>query len=139
MTFRQSAVEWFSASLDTIALAGTLTYVAATGDVFTGGTLLSMFGFNDLVAVPALGAFLAANGGIGAKAAERQMSALFTAWANGKAGAVRGILEDGITGRDVAACDERCKRLSGTLANVEEALAGARANAERVFGSGTPG
>ena len=135
MTIWQSAREWFSASLDTVALVGTLSYIAVTGDAFTGGALLSMFGLNDLVAVPALGAFLAANGNIDRKAVEKQMSALFTTWAKGKAGVIRTILEDGITGGDIAVCDEQCKQLDATLAGLKGAVAGAREQAALVFGN----
>ncbi len=133
MSFWKSAKEWLSASLDTVAVVGSLTYVAATGDAFTGGALLSMFGLNDLVAVPALGAFLAANGNIDRKAAERQIAALFTTWAQGKAGDIRVILEGGITGADIAACDNQCKRLNESLEKLGGALQSARTYSDKVF------
>ena len=133
MTPWQTAKEWFSASLDTVAIAGALTYVAFTGDAFTGGTLLSMFGLNDLVAVPALGAFIAAHSSIDQKTVERQMKALFTTWASKKAEAIRKILEDGITGADIAACHNRCKDLNESLKTLEGALQNARTFSEEVF------
>ena len=133
MSFWNSAKEWLSASLDTVAVVGSFTYVAATGDAFTGGTLLSMFGLNDLVAVPALGAFLAAHGNIDRKTAERQIGALFTTRANGKAGAIRASFEEGITGADIAACDNRCTNLSDRLKELEEVLQTARTYGSTVF------
>ena len=134
MTPWQTAKEWFSASLDTVAIAGALTYVAFTGDAFTGGTLLSMFGLNDLVAVPALGAFIAAHSSIDQKTVERQMKVLFTTWASEKAGDIRKILEDGITGADISACDEQSKRLNANLQRVKKSLAAAKEQANLVFG-----
>ena len=134
MTRWQKAKEWFSASLDTVAIAGALTYVAFTGDAFTGGTLVSMFGLNDLVAVPALGAFIAAHSSIDAKTAEKMMRALFTTWASQKVKDIRKILEDGITGADIAVCDEQGKRLGENLQRVEKSLAAAREQANLVFG-----
>ena len=133
MTLWQTAKEWFSASLDTVAIAGALTYVAFTGDAFTGGTLLSMFGLNDLVAVPALGAFIATHSSIDKKTVERQMKALFTTWAQGKAGDVREILKDGITGADIAACDDRCKSLNESLERLGKAIQDARNSSDKVF------
>ncbi len=133
MSFWNSAKEWLFASLDTAVVIGSFTYVAATGDAFTGGTLLSLFGLNDLVAVPALGAFLAAHGNIDKKAAERQIAALFTTWAQGKAGGIRAILENGITGADIAACDNRCKSLNDSLANLGQDIQNARNSSDQVF------
>lgn len=133
MTRWQSAKELFSASLDTVALVGALTYVVATGDAFTGGTILSMFGLNDLVAVPALGAFIAAHSKIDKDTAERQLSQIFTTWASKKAGEIHAILEDGITGAPIAACDEQCKKLGKNLEQLKADLAEARKQAARVF------
>ena len=135
MTNWQRAREWFSASLDTVALSVALTYVASTGDAFTGGTLLSMFGLNDLVAVPALGAFIAAHSTIDKATAERQLEKLFTTWAARKAPAIRAILEEGITGADIAACDAECKRLDSTLAGLKADLDAARTQSATVFGT----
>jgi hypothetical protein len=70
MTIWQKAKEWSLASLDSLAVVGGVTYVVATGDAFTGGTLMSMFGLNDLVAIPALGAFIAVNAKIDTKTVE---------------------------------------------------------------------
>lgn len=133
MSFWNSAKEWLFSSLDTVAVIGSITYVATTGDAFTGGTLLSMFGLNDLVAVPALGAFIAANSNIDKKAAEHQSRALFTTWAKGKAGDIRAILERGITGADIAACDKQCNRLNDSLEKLGEALQNARTYSNEVF------
>lgn len=133
MSFWDSVKEWLFSSLDTVAVIGSLSYVVATGDAFTSGTVLSMFGLNDLVAVPALGAFIAANGNIDKKAAERQSRALFTTWATGKAPDIRAILERGITGADIAACDERCNRLNDTLEKLGKAIQNARIHGNEVF------
>ena len=133
MTTWQSAREWFSSSLDTVALLGSLTYVVVTGDAFTGGALISMFGVNDIVVIPALAATIAASSRLDKKTVESQLSKLFTAWARGKAGAIRKILEDGITGGDIVACDNQCKRLDTTLAELKSDLAGARTQAAIVF------
>ena len=133
MTLLQKAKELSLASLDSLALVGSLTYVAATGDAFTGGTLMSMFGLNDLVAIPALGAFLGKHGEIDEKNAQEQMERLFTIWAMGKANQIRPILEDEITGRDIAACDKTAKRLEGALGGLKSALADARKQFGVVF------
>lgn len=133
MTAWQTAKEYFSASLDSLAVAGTVGYVVLTGDVLTGGTALSMFGWNDLVAVPALSAYLATKLGIDRKTTEGQMSKLFTAWAKEKAPVIRRILEDGITKRDIDACDESFQRISSALGNLRTALEAARKHAAAVF------
>lgn len=139
MTGWQTAKEWFSASLDTVAVAGSLTYVVATGDAFTGGTLLSMFGLNDLVAIPALSAIIAVSTGIDRETVKRQMSDLFTTWAKSKADCIRKILEDGITGRDMAACDEAAGRLAGAIGGLGAAIDEARRHADAVFGKAAGG
>lgn len=133
MTAWQSAREWFSASLDTVALLGSLTYVVATGDAFTGGALISMFGVNDFVVIPALAATIAASSNLDKKTVETQLSKLFTAWARGKADAIRKILEDGITGDDIAECDNQCKRLGSTLTGLKSDLDAANKQAAIVF------
>ena len=135
MTIWQKVKEWSLASLDSLAIVGSLTYVAATGDAFTGGTLMSMFGLNDLVAIPALGAFIAANAKIDTKTVEEQMKRIFTVWANGKADQIRHIFEDEITGRDIEACDKTAKRLEGALGGLKSALADAHQQADVVFGN----
>ncbi len=135
MTAWQSAREWFSASLDTVALLGTLTYVVVTGDAFTGGALISMFGVNDIVVIPALAATIAASSHLDKKTVERHLSKLFTSWAREKAGAIRSILEDGISGSDITACDAECKRLDSTLSGLKSDLDAARAQAAIVFGT----
>lgn len=127
------------ASLDTAAVIGTVTYVVATGDVFGGGSLLSMFGTNDLVAIPALGAWLSASGAAHRAALDRRMSALFTAWAGDKASAVRGILERGAAGAAIAECGEKTARLETVLRRLEADVAAARDLAARVFGPGETG
>ena len=128
------AREIAGASLDTAAVIGTVTYVVATGDVFGGGSLLSMFGMNDLVAIPALGAWLSASGAVDKAALDRRMSALFTAWAGDKAAAVRGILEKGAVGAAVAECDEKAASLEAVLRRLEADTAAARDLAAEVFG-----
>lgn len=133
MSAWQSAKEWFSASLDTVALVGALTYVATTGDAFTGGELVSMFGFNDLVAVPALGTFIATHSKIDKETAKRQLSRLFTTWAANKTPEINGILEEGITGALIDECDRRCKEIGGNLERMKADLAEARDMASRVF------
>jgi hypothetical protein len=133
MTIWQKVVEWSWASLDTLAVAGSLYYVAVTGDAFTGGTVMSMFGLNDLVAIPALGAYIAAHVKIDKDMVEKQMSRLFTTWARGKEGPIRSILEAEITGRDIAACDKTAERLNGALGGLKSALAEARKQFGVVF------
>lgn len=133
MTRWQSIKEWFSASLDTVAVGVGVTYVVATGDAFTGGTLMSMFGLNDLVAIPALSAFIAANAKVDKKTVEEQMNRLFTVWANGKVDKIRSIFEDGISGRDIKSCDKTAKRLEGALGGLKSALADAHQQADVVF------
>lgn len=133
MTRWQSIKEWFSASLDTVAVGVGVTYVVATGDAFTGGTLMSMFGLNDLVAIPALSAFIAANAKVDKKTVEEQMNRLFTVWANGKVDKIRSIFEDGISGRDIKSCDKTAKRLDGALDGLKSALADAHQQIDVVF------
>lgn len=133
MTLLQKAKELSLASLDSLAAVGSLTYVAATGDAFTGGTLMSMFGLNDLVAIPALGAILGAIGKKDEKAVEEQMKRLFTVWADGKADKIRPILEEEISGRDIESCDKTAKRLDGALGGLKSALADAHQQAGVVF------
>ena len=134
MTTWQSFTEWSSASLDTIALVGTLSYVVATGDAFTGGTLMSMFGLNDLVAIPALSAYIAAKFKIDKKIVEEQTSGPLKAWLNSKKEMLLPVLEDGITGRDIAACDKTAKRLGDALVGLKAAIADARKQTDTVFG-----
>ena len=133
MTRWQSFKEWLSASLDTVAVGASVTYVVATGDAFTGGTLMSMFGLNDLVAIPALSAFIAANAKVDKKTVEEQMNRLFTVWANGKVDKIRSIFEDGISGRDIESCDKTAKRLDGALGGLKSALADAHQQVDVVF------
>ena len=59
MTIWQKLKEGSLASLDSLAVVGGVAYVVATGDAFTGGTLMSMFGWGDLVAIPALSTYIA--------------------------------------------------------------------------------
>ena len=134
MTKWQSVKEWSSASLDTIAIVGTLSYVAVTGDAFTGGTLMSMFGLNDLVVIPALSAFIAANCNIDKKIVDRQTSGPLTAWRNGKRAKILEILKGEITGHDIEACDKTAKRLEGALGGLKAALADAHQQADAVLG-----
>lgn len=133
MTKWQSVKEWSSASLDTIAIVGTLSYVAVTGDAFTGGTLMSMFGLNDLVVIPALSAFIAANCNIDKKIVDRQTSGPLTAWRNGKRAKILEILKGEITGRDIDVCDKTAKRLDGALDGLKSALADAHQQVDVVF------
>lgn len=133
MTVWQSAKEGFSASLETMGVVGAVLYVVGTGDVVSGGTALSLFGLNDLIAVPALGAFIATKTGIDKKVFDKQMSKLFTEWATEKAPQILSILEKGITGKDIAFCDETSKRLSSGLENLKTALAEAREQASAIF------
>jgi hypothetical protein len=135
MTFWQSAKEGFSASLESLAVVGAVLYVVGTGDLVSGGTVLSLFGWNDLIAVPALGAFIATKTGIDKKVLETQMSKLFTEWATEKVPKILSILEKGITGEDIAFCDESSKRLSSGLENLKTALAEAREHASAIFPS----
>ncbi len=135
MTRWHSFKEWFSASLDTIAFGVGVTYVVVTGDAFNGGTLMSMFGWNDLVAIPALSTYIATKVKIDKNIVEKQMSRLFTTWAMEKADKIRSILEDGITGGDIAACDNKVKQLNGALCGLKTALAEARQLADKVFGN----
>ena len=135
MTRWQSVKEWSFASLDTIALVGSLSYVVATGDAFTGGTLMSMFGLNDLVAIPALSAFIAANAKVDEKMVDARLKGLFTIWAKGKADKIRSVLEAGITGCDIAACDKKVKQLDAALCGLKTAIAEARQQADVVFGN----
>ena len=135
MTKWQSVKEWSSASLDTIAIVGTLSYVAVTGDAFTGGTLMSMFGLNDLVVIPALSAFIAANCNIDKKIVDKQTSGPLTAWRNGKRAKILEILTSKISGRDIEACDKMVKRFEGALGELKPALADAHKQAGVVFGN----
>ena len=64
---------------------------------------------------------------------KEQMERLFTIWAMGKANQIRPILEDEITGRDIAACDKTAKRLEGALGGLKSALADARKQFGVVF------
>lgn len=133
MTLLQKAKEWSWASLDSLAVLGSLCYVVATGDAFTGGTLMSMFGLNDLVAIPALGTFFGGHGKIDEKNVQEQMKRLFTIWAEGKTNQIRPILEEEISGRDIAACDKTAKRLEGALGGLKSALADAHQQVGVVF------
>ena len=133
MTKWQRVKEGFSASLDTVMLVGTVTYVAATGDAFTGGTFLSMFGINDLVTVPALGAFFASKGWFDKELAEQKMNELFATWANDKAKFIRDILEEGITGEAIRACDDRCSRILDVLKMLNKDLGDAARLEKEVF------
>ena len=133
MTRLQKVKELSLASLDSFAFVGSLSYVAATGDFFTGGTFMSMFGLSDLVAIPAFGAFLGAHGKKDEEAVEEQMKRLFTVWAMGKADKIRPILEEEISGRDIELCDKTAKRLEGALGGLKSALAEARKQFGVVF------
>ena len=135
MTPLQAFTEWSSASLDTIALVGTISYVVATGDAFTGGTLMSMFGLNDLVAIPALSAYIATKLKIDEKIVEEQTSGPLKAWLNRKKAMLLPVLESGVAGRDIAACDKMAKRLGDALAGLKAAIADARRQADMVFGN----
>lgn len=135
MTTWQSVTEWSSASLDTIAFVGTLSYVIATGDAFTGGTLMSMFGLNDLVAIPALSAFIAAKLKIDKAIVDRQTSGPLKAWVNGKKAKVLAILTNEITGHDIAACDSKARQLDCALGGLKTAIAEASRQADAVFGN----
>ena len=94
---------------------------------------MSMFGLNDLVAIPALSAFIAANAKVDKKTVEEQMNRLFTVWANGKVDKIRSIFEDGISGRDIESCDKTAKRLDGALGGLKSALADAHQQVDVVF------
>ena len=48
---------------------------------------------------------------------------------------IRKILEDGISGSDITACDAECKRLDSTLSGLKSDLDAARAQAAIVFGT----
>ena len=135
MTVWQSAKDGVSASLETLCVLGAGFYVVSTGDVATGGTVLSLFGLNDLLVVPALAAFIATKTGIEKKTLEKRMSELFTEWATEKVPKILSILEKGITGEDIAFCDESSKRLSSGLENLKTALAEAREHASAIFPS----
>ena len=133
MTIWQKLKEGSLASLDSLAVVGGVAYVVATGDAFTGGTLMSMFGWGDLVAIPALSTYIATKVKIDKNIVEKQMSRLFTTWAKEKVARVRPILEDEITGRDREACDKTAKRLEGALGGLKSALADAHQQADVVF------
>ena len=133
MTKWQRVKEGFSASLDAVALVGAVTYVAATGDAFTGGTFLSMFGINDLIAVPALGAWLASHGFVDKKLTEQKMNELFTTWANEKANAIRDILENGITGEAIRVCDDKSSRIHNVFEKLNKDLGDAERLEKEVF------
>lgn len=133
MTTWQRVKEGFSASLDTVALVGAITYVAVIGDALTGGTLLSMFGLNDLIAVPALGAWIAAHSAVDAELVKQRLSELFTTWAKEKAGVVRGILENGITGELIQTCDQRCQSLQHGVNRLKPDLSAAAELARTIF------
>lgn len=133
MTTWQRVREGLSASLDTVALAGAVAYVATTGDALTGGTLLSMFGINDLIAVPALGAWIAAHGAVDASLLQRRMNELFTTWAKEKAADIRNILEKGITGKAIQASDERCRRLWDGVNRLQADLSAAKESEQAIF------
>ena len=135
MTIWQKLKERSLASLDSLAVVGSVIYVAATGDAFTGGTLMSMFGWADLVAIPALSTYIATKVKIDKNIVEKQMSRLFTTWAMGKASQIRPILEGEITGRDIEVCDKTAKRLEGALGELKAALADAHQQADVVFGN----
>ena len=133
MTIWQKLKEGSLASLDSLAVVGGVAYVVATGDAFTGGTLMSMFGWGDLVAIPALSTYIATKVKIDKNIVEKQMSRLFTTWAKEKVARVRPILEDEITGRDIDVCDKTAKRLEGALGGLKSALADAHQQADVVF------
>lgn len=139
MSAWQHVKEWTLAGLDTIAFAGGLTYVVMTGDAATGGTVMSMFGLNDLVAIPALGAFVALNSKIDSKTLEKQLEMLFTAWAKEKSEKIRPILEGGVTGASIAACDEVARRLEEAAGGLRSALDDARRQSGIVFSDGEQG
>lgn len=133
MTFLQTAKEYFSASLETLGLLGSVGYVVGTGDFVSGGAVLSMFGWNDLVAVPVLSTIIAKSGFVDKKTFDKQMGRLFTKWAMEKAPEIRGILENGVTKNDIAFCDESVNRLSSILGDLKAALDRAGKQASAVF------
>ena len=94
---------------------------------------MSMFGWGDLVAIPALSTYIATKVKIDKNIVEKQMSRLFTTWAKEKVARVRPILEDEITGRDIDVCDKTAKRLEGALGGLKSALADAHQQADVVF------
>ena len=96
--------------------------------------MMSMFGLNDLVVIPALSAFIAANCNIDKKIVDRQTSGPLTAWRNGKRAKILEILKGEITGHDIEACDKTAKRLEGALGGLKAALADAHQQADAVFG-----
>ena len=96
---------------------------------------MSMFGWADLVAIPALSTYIATKVKIDKNIVEKQMARLFTTWAMGKAAQIRPILEDEITGLDIEACDKTAKRLEGALGGLKSALADAHQQADVVFGN----
>ena len=139
MTGWQRCCEWVSASLDSVAIVGALAFVALNPHVAvaagasTSTALLSLFGLNDLVAVPALGAFVAAHSKIDKTLVDERMKELFTAWAKDKANALRPILEDCVSGDEITACDRQSERLGGALGDLESTLADAKRQADDVF------
>ena len=135
MTRWQRVKEGSLASLDTIAVVGSIIYVAVTGDAFTGGTLVSMFGLNDLVVIPALSAFIATNCNIDKKIVDKQISGPLKAWRNGKRDKILEILKSKISDHDIEACDKMAKRLDGTLGGLKSALADSHKQADEVFGN----
>ncbi|MBR4250885.1 MAG: 50S ribosome-binding GTPase [Kiritimatiellae bacterium] len=134
----QRCGEWVSASLDSVAIAGALTFVIFNPPVAVAGAsapaaLLSLFGINDLVAVPALGAFMAAHSKIDRTLVDAKMNDLYTLWASEKARALQKILEESVSGGGIAACDKQCKRLDEACGSLEAVLGVARGQAEAVF------
>ncbi len=125
MTIWQKVKEWTFASLDTIAAVGTISFVG-----FTSGAFLSVFGLNDLLAVPALLAYIPVHAIADKKLV---LARLFTIWVNVTFDKIRPILEAEITGRDIAACDKTAKRLDGALGGLNSALADARKQFGVVF------
>lgn len=131
----QRCGEWVSASLDSVAIACALTFVIFNPPAGAPAStaLFSLFGLNDLVAVPALGAFVAAHSKIDRTLVDAKMKDLFTSWASEKAKALQSILEESVSGAEIDACDEQCKRLDKAFRDLEAALAAARDQAKGVF------
>ncbi len=125
MTFWQKVKEGSFASLDTIAAFVTISFVG-----MTGGPFLSVLGLNDLLAVPALLAYIPVHAMADKKLV---MTRLLTIWVTVMFDKIRPILEEEITGRDIAACDKTAKRLEGALGGLKSALAEAHQQAGVVF------
>ena len=133
MTTWQKVKEWSGAALDTIAVVGGITYVVATGDAVNGSTIISLFGLNDLVVIPALASYIAAKISVDEAIVKQQMGKLFTSWAKGKLECIKQILDDGITGLAIVKCDSTAKRLGGSLGSLKAAVAAASQQAATVF------